>query len=186
MQATQAISLAVGWITSRGLDYPTEGLEAERFDGGWCVYAPVEVDDSDPMAFLDAPVGRSVFLVGDSGRIKEVSSSVPPRYAESQFAAEERAIQETRDGPDEAEFRSKFEPPKAGSERRMDPRRIELSRRHSYEMGLLFSQFVDVHGAMAPDATWVAYSADIVARHQVERSALAAEIAAERSRSGDR
>ncbi|WP_207936114.1 hypothetical protein [Actinomadura sp. KC216] len=92
MDAAQAISLVVDWIRSRGLDYPTEGLAADRFAAGWSVYAPVEVDESDPMAFLEMPVGRSVFLVGDSGRIEEVSSSVPPHLAEDEFTARERAM----------------------------------------------------------------------------------------------
>jgi hypothetical protein len=91
MDAAQAISLVVDWIRTRRLDYPTEGLAADRFEAGWSVYAPVEVDETDPMAFLDLPVGRSVFLVGDSGRIEEVSSSVPPNEAEARFAARERA-----------------------------------------------------------------------------------------------
>lgn len=86
-----AIASVVEWVRSRSLDYPTEGLVAERFEAGWSVYAPVEVDESDPMAFLELPVGRSVFLVGDSGRIKETSSSVPPEEAEEEFIAEERA-----------------------------------------------------------------------------------------------
>ncbi|MEU4746928.1 hypothetical protein AB0G02_41620, partial [Actinosynnema sp. NPDC023658] len=89
--AREAIASVVEWIRSRGLDYPTEGLVADRFEAGWSVYAPVDVDETDPMAFLDMPVGRSVFLVGDSGRIKETSSSVPPRQAEARFTAEERA-----------------------------------------------------------------------------------------------
>lgn len=89
MEAAQAISLVTDWIRSRGLDYPTEGLAADRFDKGWSVYAPVEVDDSDPMAFLDIPVGRSIFLVGDSGRIEEVSSSIPPQQAREAFTARE-------------------------------------------------------------------------------------------------
>jgi hypothetical protein len=91
MDAAQAISLVVNWIRTRGLDYPTEGLEADRFDAGWSVYAPVEIDETDPMAFLELPVGRSVFLVGDSGRIEEVSSSVPPPQAIDRFTAQERA-----------------------------------------------------------------------------------------------
>lgn len=91
MDAAQAISLVVDWIRSRGLDYPTEDLEADRFDAGWSVYAPVTVDESDPMAFLDMPVGRSVFLVGDSGRIVEESSSTPPYQAIDRFMAAERA-----------------------------------------------------------------------------------------------
>ncbi|MFI0479447.1 hypothetical protein [Actinomadura sp. 9N215] len=66
-------------------------MAADRFEAGWSVYAPVDVDESDPMAFLNMPVGRSVFLVGDSGRIEEVSSSVPPQYAHERFAARERS-----------------------------------------------------------------------------------------------
>jgi hypothetical protein len=77
----------------------------------------------------------------------------------------------------------------------MDPRRIELNRRHSREMGLLFSPFLDAHpdvesevdGAeMTADqeAAWKAYSAELLGRHQAERSALAAEIEAEQRRHG--
>jgi hypothetical protein len=77
----------------------------------------------------------------------------------------------------------------------MDPRRIELNRRHSREMGLLFSAFLDAHpdvesevdGAeMTADqeAAWKAYSAELLGRHQAERSALAAEIEAEQRRHG--
>lgn len=109
MEATQAISLVSEWIRSRGLDYPTEGLEADRFEAGWSVYAPVEVDESDPMAFLDMPVGRSVFLIGDSGHIEEVSSSVPPRQAQAEFTARERATVPAPNGSDEAEFMAEFE-----------------------------------------------------------------------------
>jgi hypothetical protein len=89
MDATDAISLAVTYIRSHGLDYPTTGLAADGFTAGWSVYAPVDVDETDPMAFLDLPVGQSIFLVGHSGRVKEVSSSVPPQVAYDQFAAEE-------------------------------------------------------------------------------------------------
>ncbi|MGX9791300.1 hypothetical protein [Mycobacterium sp. MMS18-G62] len=109
MEATQAISLVSDWIRSRGLDYPTEGLEADRFEAGWSVYAPVDVDESDPMAFLEMPVGRSVFLVGDSGRIAEVSSSIPPQQAEAEFTAEELAAQGAHGPSAEAEFMQEFE-----------------------------------------------------------------------------
>ncbi|GAA2131579.1 hypothetical protein GCM10009727_24070 [Actinomadura napierensis] len=98
MDAAQAISLVAEWIRSRGLDYPTEGLAADRFEAGWSVYAPVDVDETDPMAFLDMPVGRSVFLVGDSGRIEEVSSSIPPQQAEERFTARERAARSSDGG----------------------------------------------------------------------------------------
>lgn len=116
MEATQAISLVSDWIRSRRLDYPTDGLAADRFEAGWSVYAPVDVDESDPMAFLDMPVGRSVFLVGDSGRIEEVSSSVPPLQAQARFAAAEHATQPPRaarppngDADEAAEFMAEFE-----------------------------------------------------------------------------
>lgn len=113
MEATQAISLVSDWIRSRRLDYPTEGLAADRFEAGWSVYAPVDVDESDPMAFLDMPVGRSVFLVGDSGRIEEVSSSVPPLQAQARFAAAEHATRSpsaAQPPKDEAaEFMAEFE-----------------------------------------------------------------------------
>jgi hypothetical protein len=112
MEATQAITLVSDWIRSRGLDYPTDGLEADRFEAGWSVYAPVEVDESDPVAFLDMPVGRSVFLIGDSGRIEEVSSSVPPQQAVDQFMARERATPPAprgADGSADAEFMAEFE-----------------------------------------------------------------------------
>ena len=89
MEAAQAIALVSDYIRSRGLDYPSEGLEAVPFDAGWRVYAPGDIDESDPMAFLDMPVGRSVFLVGDSGRIEETSTSIPPRQAHEQFMEHE-------------------------------------------------------------------------------------------------
>jgi hypothetical protein len=109
MEAPQAVSLVRDWIRSRNLDYPTDGLEADRFEAGWSVYAPVDVDESDPMAFLDMPVGRSVFLVGDSGRIQEVSSSVPPEQAEAEFTAAERATAPPAGESDGAEFMAEFE-----------------------------------------------------------------------------
>jgi hypothetical protein len=76
----------------------------------------------------------------------------------------------------------------------MDPRRIELNRRHSREMGLLFSRFLDAHpdvesevnGAQmtaAQEDAWTAYSAELLARHQAERSVLADEIEAEQRQS---
>jgi hypothetical protein len=109
MEAAQAISLVADYIRSQGLDYPTEGLEADRFDAGWSVYAPVEIDESDPTSFLDMPVGRSVFMIGDSGRIQEVSSSVPPQVAEDEFTAQERAAQATNGGSGDREFMEEFE-----------------------------------------------------------------------------
>jgi hypothetical protein len=76
----------------------------------------------------------------------------------------------------------------------MDQRRIELNRRHSREMGLLFERFLDAHpdvesevnGAQMTteqDAAWTAYSAELVARHRAERSALADQIEAEQRQS---
>jgi hypothetical protein len=76
----------------------------------------------------------------------------------------------------------------------MDSRRIELNRRHSREMGLLFTQFLDMHpdvesevdGAQMTaqqEAAWTAYSAELLARHRAERSALADQIEAEQRQS---
>ena len=72
----------------------------------------------------------------------------------------------------------------------MDPRRIELNRRHSQEMGLLFTRFLDVHPDVESevdgeqmtaeqDAAWTVFSAELFARHQAERAALADQIEAE-------
>jgi hypothetical protein len=76
----------------------------------------------------------------------------------------------------------------------MDPRRIELSRRHSRETSLLFSQFIEEHPDIEfavkdaemtaeQDAAWTAFSAELFARQQAEREALADEIEAEQRRS---
>ncbi|TCO54188.1 hypothetical protein [Actinocrispum wychmicini] len=81
MDAAQAISLVVEWVRSRGLDYPVQELTADRFEGGWCVYAPVMIADNDS----DEPVRRSVFLVGESGRVEEVSSEDPVAEAREWF-----------------------------------------------------------------------------------------------------
>jgi hypothetical protein len=76
----------------------------------------------------------------------------------------------------------------------MDQRRVELNRVHSIQMGLLLEQFLRAHpevepevdeAAMAPEqeAEWAAYSAQLLARQQAERSALADQIEAEKRRS---
>jgi len=73
----------------------------------------------------------------------------------------------------------------------MDPRRIQLNRRHSIEMGRLFDRFCREHpdnefgfGESSPQAdrderAWTAYSAELLARHRAERSALADVLEAE-------
>jgi hypothetical protein len=78
----------------------------------------------------------------------------------------------------------------------MDPRRIELNRRHSREMGLLYTQFLDANPDVESeldgipmtadqDAAWTVYSAELLARHQAERAALADVIEAEQRQSLD-
>lgn len=94
MDEAEAIARVSVWIRARGLDYPVEGLTADRFAVGWAVYAPVAIDDTDPLAFLDIPVGRAVFLIGDSGRIEESSSSVPPAVAYDEFARRELSLRD--------------------------------------------------------------------------------------------
>lgn len=61
-------------------------------------------------------------------------------------------------------------------------------------MGSLFAQFLDAHPDVESevkdaqmtaeqDAAWSAFSAELLARHQAERSALADQIEAEQGRS---
>lgn len=77
----------------------------------------------------------------------------------------------------------------------VDPRRIALNRRHSLEMGSLFARFLEANpdveseipGAMTDeqDAAWTEFSAELLRRHQAERSALADVLEAEqREREG--
>jgi hypothetical protein len=103
VEAAQAIALVSDLVRDQRLDYPSDGLQAVRFQAGWRVYAPVDVDESDPMAFLDMPVDRSVFLVGDSGRIEETSTSIPPRQAHARFMAREAAAPRAHDVADQNE-----------------------------------------------------------------------------------
>lgn len=90
MDAAQATSLVVERIRSGGLDYPTHGLTASRFHGGWCVYAPVMITDGvlveDLEGEFEAEVTRSVFLVGESsGRVEQVESTEPEQDARDWF-----------------------------------------------------------------------------------------------------
>ena len=91
MRAAEAIAAVADHIRRSGIDYPTNGLATDRFEAGWAVYAPVQVDTSSPQAFLNTSVGRAVFLIGDSGRIEQVSSAEPPLQAQRRFADQERA-----------------------------------------------------------------------------------------------
>ncbi|MGE2817962.1 hypothetical protein ACQI5H_22880 [Mycobacterium heidelbergense] len=104
MEAAQAISLVSDFVRANGLDYPSEGLEAVRFEAGWRVYAPVGIDKSDPIAFLDMPVDQAVFLVGDSGRVHQTSTSIPPRQAHERFTAQEVAVERAQSASDDSEF----------------------------------------------------------------------------------
>lgn len=99
IDAAQAISAVAEFVRREGIDYPTTGLTAERFEAGWSVYAPVHVDTSDPTSFLHMPVGRAVFLIGDSGRIEQTSSATPPQVARQRFAERERALAHTNADP---------------------------------------------------------------------------------------
>lgn len=92
MDAVGAIAAVRAYIGGAGMDYPADQLVADRFEAGWTVYAPVDVDTSDLVAFLQMPVGRAVFLIGDSGRIQQVSSSTPPRVFRQRFAETERRL----------------------------------------------------------------------------------------------
>ncbi|MEU3493428.1 hypothetical protein ABZ747_08005 [Kitasatospora cineracea] len=99
LERTEALRLVAERIAATGADHPVDRLVAERFPGGWSVYAPVEADDGDPAAFPGSlPVGRSVFLVGDLGRIREATTSLPPRVLRERFRAEEAFIRRVPDG----------------------------------------------------------------------------------------
>lgn len=74
----------------------------------------------------------------------------------------------------------------------MDPRRIALNRKHSIEMGNLFRAFHELHPDIESEvndaqmtkeqeAAWTAYSAELLAIHQAERSALADQLEAEQN-----
>ncbi|MFC4052869.1 hypothetical protein ACFOY4_24540 [Actinomadura syzygii] len=74
----------------------------------------------------------------------------------------------------------------------MDPRRIALNRRHSIEMGQLFTEFLGTHpdveselhnGQMTEpqEEAWTTYSATLLHRHQSERAALADHLEAEQN-----
>jgi len=82
LDAEQATSLVVERIRSQGLDYPTQELTAAQFDGGWLVYALEMIIDSEGAAPRET---RAVFLVGESGRIEEVTSSAPVEEAREWF-----------------------------------------------------------------------------------------------------
>jgi hypothetical protein len=92
MDAAQAIASVVERIRAGDLDYPVTGLLADQFLGGWCVYAPAMIadpadtdSDAGTGTDTDEPSTRSVFLVGDSGRVEEVRSSEPVHDARQRF-----------------------------------------------------------------------------------------------------
>ena len=70
---------------------------------GWRVYVPADGDEADPVAM------RSMFLVGDTGRVEEVSSSIPPSQAQAEFAAQELAEQHTDSGSDGSKLLKELE-----------------------------------------------------------------------------
>ncbi len=81
MDAAQAISSVVEWLGAHESDYPADDLRAAPFQGGWCVYAPDMIAE-EPSVPLDT---RSVFLVGESGRVKEITSGKPVEQARQWF-----------------------------------------------------------------------------------------------------
>jgi hypothetical protein len=102
VEAAEAIALVTEFILWRNLDYPIEGLQAERFASGWSVHAAAIVDERNPMEFLERPGERAEFLVDDSGHIQEVPSLVSPQQAQAEFTAEELAhdIESGSENPD--------------------------------------------------------------------------------------
>ncbi|OBK15455.1 hypothetical protein [Mycobacterium asiaticum] len=88
----EAIATVRDHIRRHKIGYPADDLVAESFPLGWSVYAPVHVDASDAAAFSNLPVGRAAFLIGDSGRIEQTSSSEPPIAQRDRFIERERLI----------------------------------------------------------------------------------------------
>ncbi len=86
----RAISLVAERIRSRGLDYSTQDLEADRFQAGWCVYAPVALDEACAAPGTGMPARPWVFLVGEhSGNIQEVPTAESLEEACLRFTAAE-------------------------------------------------------------------------------------------------
>ncbi len=81
MNEQQAIDLVKAHINERGYtNYPTDNLEAERFEIGWTVF-----NANDPTDIKSLRVGQTIFHIGDNGHIEESSSSFPPGQAEKAF-----------------------------------------------------------------------------------------------------
>ncbi|HEX4226658.1 MAG TPA: hypothetical protein VHZ97_30115 [Pseudonocardiaceae bacterium] len=84
MDAARAISSVVEWIRAKDVAYPSD-LSAAQFVGGWCVYSPQMIADTDPPPDRYGELTRSVFLVGDSGRVDQIESSDSPEDARDWF-----------------------------------------------------------------------------------------------------
>lgn len=81
MLADDAIRLVRQRISESDTGYPGEDLAADRFEAGWVVRAPS---------------ASLLFLVGETGRIEQRSSSAEERTMLSRFAAQERALARPR------------------------------------------------------------------------------------------
>ncbi|OBA78593.1 hypothetical protein A9W99_23265 [Mycobacterium sp. 1164966.3] len=79
--AEDAIAAVRDYIRDKKITYSTTDLVAERFPLGWSVYAPPAM---------------AVFLVGDSGRIEQTSSSTPLASAQRRFTAQESLMEPFR------------------------------------------------------------------------------------------
>ncbi|MEU6860359.1 hypothetical protein AB0B28_15995 [Glycomyces sp. NPDC046736] len=66
-------------------DYPTADLVAERFEIGWTIFPRPASGDIAPEDISTIRIGRTIFLIGDSGTIMEASSSLPPGQPEAEF-----------------------------------------------------------------------------------------------------
>ena len=104
MEATQAITLVSEWVQSHGVDYPSDELEAVRVEAGWKVYMPVDNTHSDPIAFTSTPMSRPVFLVSDSGRIEETSTSIPLQQTHERSTEQQATDHRTDATVDDNEF----------------------------------------------------------------------------------
>ncbi|MGH3723705.1 MAG: hypothetical protein ACRDUS_06220 [Mycobacterium sp.] len=68
----------VDFCRTNGVQYPLDRLVADRWDGGWQVFAPV--------AEGEIAIGRAIFLVADDGAVEQASTSAPPSQLAEVFA----------------------------------------------------------------------------------------------------
>ncbi|MBA0047866.1 hypothetical protein [Mycobacteroides sp. LB1] len=73
-----ATDRVVDFCRTHRVEYPLDRLVADRWDGGWQVFAPI--------AEGEIAIGRAVFLVADDGVVEQASTSAAPSQLAEVFA----------------------------------------------------------------------------------------------------